>query len=273
LPVSKPATVSHLAGNLTARAKALLSAVSAPNGAFAEYIVAESERGIVPKPSTWSFEQASQLGIAPFTALQCLHETLEVPSPFDARSGPQRSILIWGGASSVGQYAIQFAKLGGFKVITTASPKNFNLVKDLGADEVFEYGDENVVEKIRAYTGNTLEIAIDTISEGKTPKQVTGAIGDKGGKVAIILPYESPRPDVEVKFSMVFALLKRVHSLPLSMRLLSHELLGVEGQVVCRFVYQDPCHGQDQAEPSLSPSRRPGQCQGRPPVHATGQGN
>jgi NADPH:quinone reductase-like Zn-dependent oxidoreductase len=152
--------------------------------------------------------------------LQCLHETLGLPSPFDARSGPQRSILIWGGASSVGQYAIQFAKLGGFRVITTASPKNFNLVKDLGADEVFEYGDENVVEKIRAYTGNALEIAFDTISEGQTPKQVTGAIGDKGGRVAIILPYESPRPDVEVKFSRVTTLLTRVRSFPLLMRFL-----------------------------------------------------
>ena len=41
---------------------------------------------------------------------------------------------------------------------------------------------------------NALNIAIDMISEGKTPgqvPQVNGAIGDKGGKVAIINPYES----------------------------------------------------------------------------------
>ena len=152
--------------------------------------------------------------------MQCLHQSLELPSAFDTRSGPERTILIWGGASSVGQYAIQFAKLGGFRVVTTASPKNFNLVKDLGADEVFDYGDENVVEKIRAYTSNALEIAIDTISEGKTPKQVTSAIGDKGGRVAIILPYESPRPDVEVKLSRVTTLLTHVRSLPLLMRFL-----------------------------------------------------
>ena len=194
-----------------------MSVVSGPNGSFAEYVVAESERGIVPKPRTWTFEQASQLGIASFTALQTLYQSLELPSPFDARSGPERAILIWGGSSSVGQYAIQFAKLGGFRVLTTASPKNFNLVKELGADEVFDYGDENVVDKIRGYTGNALEIAIDTISEGKTPKQVTGAIGGKGGRVAIILPYESPRQDVEVKFDRCTELLKRVRSLPLLM--------------------------------------------------------
>ena len=157
----------------------------------------------------WTFEEAAQLGIAPFTALQCLHETLGLPSPFEARSGPQRSILIWGGASSVGQYAIQFAKLGGFRVITTASPKNFELVKGLGADEVFDYRDESVVEKIRA-SENALDIAVDTISKDKTPEQVTGAIGDKGGRVAITLPYESPRPDVKVKFNTAYDLVNRV---------------------------------------------------------------
>ncbi|KAI9456063.1 dehydrogenase [Lactarius psammicola] len=180
------------------------------NGTFAEYVVAEAEHGIVPIPESWSFEEAAQLGVAPFTAMQCLHQTLELSSPFEARSGPQRPILIWGGASSVGQYVIQFAKLGGLRVITTASPKNFDLVKGLGADEVFDYRDESVVENIRATTGNALDIAVDTISDGKTPEQVTSAIGDKGGKVAIILPYESPRSDVKVKFSMAPDLLDRV---------------------------------------------------------------
>lgn len=160
----------------------------------------------MPIPDGWSFEEAAQLGVAPITAIQCLHETLELPSPFEARSTveqPQRTILIWGGASAVGQYAIQFAKLCGLRVVTTASPKNFDLVKGIGADEVFDYRDEGVVEKIRAATGNALDIAFDTISEGKTPSQVTGAIGDKGGKVAIILPYDSPRPTVKVIFTMV----------------------------------------------------------------------
>jgi NADPH:quinone reductase-like Zn-dependent oxidoreductase len=173
----------------------------------------------VPIPGGWSFEEAAQLGVPPFTALQTLHQTLELPSPFEARStaDPQRSILIWGGASAVGQYAIQFAKLGGLRVLTTASSKNFDLVRGLGADEVFDYHDEGVVEKIREATNNELGIAVDTISEGKTPEQVTGAIGDKGGKVAIILPYESPRPAVKVTFTMLPDLLQRVRLVQLMM--------------------------------------------------------
>jgi NADPH:quinone reductase-like Zn-dependent oxidoreductase len=187
------------------------------NGAFSEYVVADAELQVVPIPGGWSFEEAAQLGVAPLTALQCLHETLELPSPFEATSRstaeqPQRTILVWGGASALGQYAIQFAKLGGLRVVTTASPKNFDLVKGLGADEVFDYRDEGVVEKIRIATGNALDIAFDTISEGKTPAQVTGAIGDKGGKVAIVLPHESlrPRPTIKVTFSILSNLLRRV---------------------------------------------------------------
>jgi NADPH:quinone reductase-like Zn-dependent oxidoreductase len=184
------------------------------NGSFAEYLVADAELGVVPIPDGWSFEEAAQLAVCPLTALQCLHQSLELPSPSEvARTGGddrERAILIWGGASSIGQYAIQFAKLGGLRVLTTASPRNFDLVKDLGADEAFDYNDENVVEKIRAATGNALDIAVDTVSEGKTAEQVAGAIGDKGGKVATILPYQSPRPDVKVVFSTLFDLLKRV---------------------------------------------------------------
>ena len=68
------------------------------------------------------------------------------------------------------------------------------------------------MEKIRATTGNAFNIAIDTISEGnlKAPEQVTGAIGDKGGKVAIINPHETPRPTVKVTFSILTDLLQRV---------------------------------------------------------------
>ena len=212
-----------------------MAPASFENGAYAEYAVAESECAIVPIPESWSFEQGAQLGIAPFTALQCLHETLELPSPFDVRSGPQRSILIWGGATSVGQYAVQFAKLGGFRVITTASPKNFDLVKGLGADEVFDYRDESVVQKIRAATGNALDIAVDTTSEGKTPEQVTGAIGDKGGRVAIVLPYESPRADVKVRFSVAYDLLNHVSRSCYYLRGFCSWacFLGVEWKVVC----------------------------------------
>ena len=244
------------------------------NGAFSEYLVARAELEVVPIPDGWSFEEAAQLGVAPITALQCLHETLELPSPFEAGSTaeqPQRTILIWGGASAVGQYSIQFAKLCGLRVLTTASSKNFDLVKGLGADEVFDYRDEGAVEKIRAATGNALDIAIDTISEGKTPAQVTGAIGDKGGKVAIILPYESPRPTVKVIFSMVPDLL-RVRSVRPSLFVYGSVFLGNKRQVVCQSFQTDPRHGKGQAYPGFHTTQRTCWSKGWSEVHAGWEG-
>ena len=246
-----------------------------PNGAFSEYLVTSAELGVVPIPGGWSFEEAAQLGIAPITAVQCLHETLELPSPFETKSTAEqtkRTILIWDGASAVGQYAIQFAKLCGLRVLTTASSKNFDLVKGLGADEVFDYRDEDVVEKIRAATGNTLDIAIDTISEGKTPEQVTGAIRDKGGKVAIILPYESPRPTVKVTFSMLYDLLRRVRSVRSSLLCMAHPLLGSKRQAVRRSIQTDPRYGKGQTYPGFHTTQRTCWSEGRSAVHAGWEG-
>ena len=102
--------------------------------------------------------------------------------------------------------------MGELRVLRTVSYKKFDLVERLGGDEVFDYRDEGVMEKIRTSTGNALNITIDTTSEGKTPEQVTGcgAIEDKGGKVAIINPYRSPRPAIKVTFSLFTDLLRRV---------------------------------------------------------------
>ncbi|KAI9510860.1 dehydrogenase [Russula earlei] len=141
----------------------------------------------------WSFEEAAQLGIAALTGLQMPHQSLGLPSPNEpeSESGPRRDILNWGGASSVGQYA------------------NFDLVRGLGADEVFDYRDENVVEKIRVATGNALKSAIDAVSEGKMMQRVPAVIGDKGGRLAIPnIPYENTRPDVTASFSLAWNLLK-----------------------------------------------------------------
>jgi hypothetical protein len=82
--------------------------------------------------------------------------SLELHSPFEARSitMPQRTVLIWGG---VGRRPIRrpVRKVGWAPRPDNggrASSKNFDLVKGLGADEVFDYRDDGVVEKIRAAT-------------------------------------------------------------------------------------------------------------------------
>jgi NADPH2:quinone reductase len=58
-------------------------------------------------------------------------------------------VLVTGGAGAVGAYAVQFAKLGGARVLATvSSPEKAKIAADAGADYVFNYKTENVVERV-----------------------------------------------------------------------------------------------------------------------------
>ncbi len=69
----------------------------------------------------------------------------------------------------------------GYRVVTTCSPKNFQLVEDYGAEKAFDYHSPTCGEDIRAYTENALEYALDIITEARTIRQCYAAIGRGGG--------------------------------------------------------------------------------------------
>jgi NADPH:quinone reductase-like Zn-dependent oxidoreductase len=79
-------------------------------------------------------------------------------------------LLVWGGSSALGQSGLQLAKSAGFSpIITTASPKNHALLKELGADYCFDYNSPTVVDDVRnavASTGKELTAVWDTIGGG-----------------------------------------------------------------------------------------------------------
>lgn len=56
--------------------------------------------------------------------------------------------LVWGGSTSVGCNAIQLAKAAGYDVTTTASPKNQEYLKRLGASEAYDYNSHSVAADI-----------------------------------------------------------------------------------------------------------------------------
>ncbi|KIJ41536.1 hypothetical protein M422DRAFT_172135, partial [Sphaerobolus stellatus SS14] len=117
-----------------------------------------------------------------------------------------RDILIWGGATATGQYAIQLAKLSGLRVISTASPKNFEFLKSLGADEVFDYSDSKTARKVSQLTGGRLKHAVDCISDGMTPNQVSTCLSKEGGTIATLLPYQSKKPGVKTELVLLYSI-------------------------------------------------------------------
>lgn len=118
-------------------------------GAFQEYVLLE-EHMTSPIPDSMTFESASVIPLGASTAACGLFEKdqlgLDVPTGKVEPNG--KTVLVWGGSTSVGCNAIQMAKAAGYQVITTASPKNFAMVKDLGAAHVFDYNSKTVVKDI-----------------------------------------------------------------------------------------------------------------------------
>ncbi|MGL4524722.1 MAG: alcohol dehydrogenase catalytic domain-containing protein [Spirochaetia bacterium] len=104
------------------------------HGVFAEYAIAKYT-ALSHIKDDFSFELAAAMPCAGFTAQQLLGYRLpEVHG---------KNIFIQGASGGVGSFAILLAKKRGFHVFASASPKNHDYVKSLGADVVFDYhGDE-----------------------------------------------------------------------------------------------------------------------------------
>lgn len=87
----------------------------------------------------------------------------------------------------MGAYTIQIASLYGFNIVTTCSPRNFDIVKKHGAKHVFDYRDKDVAEKIKKAVPD-LAYGFDCIGN-ETSSVMTGhAIGDKKGVICTVRP-------------------------------------------------------------------------------------
>ncbi|MCJ1399246.1 hypothetical protein MMC11_002448 [Xylographa trunciseda] len=179
------------------------------DGAFAEHIVAKAD--VQSKiPENLSFEEASTLGVGISTVGQGLYQSLGLPLP----SNPAKEafpLLIYGGSTATGTLAIQFAKLSGLTVVATASPHNHSLVKELGADAVFDYNDPACSEKIKEFTKDKLYYAFDTIANERTGAMCVAAMASGTStplKYSSLLGIKKlPREDVDNKHTLAYTMM------------------------------------------------------------------
>lgn len=111
-------------------------------GSFAERI-AVPEADLALKPASLSFEEAGSLPLVALTAWQALVERGNLQ--------PGQKVLIHAGAGGVGSFAIQLAKHLGASVATTASAANADFVRELGADTVIDYRNEDFAQLLSDY--------------------------------------------------------------------------------------------------------------------------
>ncbi|KAA1476158.1 GroES-like protein [Dentipellis sp. KUC8613] len=166
--------------------------------AYCEYTLVR-EKPLLRIPDSVTDEDAATIPLAAFTALDGLHLISDIPkrAPLGGRA-----FLVWGGSSSVGQFAIQFARIAGYKVITTASPKNHTLVKGLGAAVAIDYRAPDVVQQIIAASGRGgVDCVFDAITEGNSTELASKTLRKDGPKkLALVLPLDISNLDQSVDY-------------------------------------------------------------------------
>lgn len=84
--------------------------------------------------------------------------------------------------------------------MTTASPKNFDLVKSRGADVVLDYHDPHCAQNIQEYTHGSLRYVLDCVSTEISYKLISEALPESStvpAQVVTLLPTDTwPRKDV-----------------------------------------------------------------------------
>ncbi|MGV9880323.1 NADP-dependent oxidoreductase [Streptomyces sp. NPDC003006] len=142
-------------------------------GTFAEYVAAPV-RTLARKPRNLSFEEAAGLPLAGLTAYQVIEEALEV------KEGD--TVLVHAAAGGVGSIAVQLARHAGARVIGTASERNHDYLRELGAEPV-TYG-EGLVERVRGLAPEGVDAAFDTVG-GDTLRASVELLAE-GGRLASI---------------------------------------------------------------------------------------
>jgi NADPH2:quinone reductase len=142
-------------------------------GGYADTVKASAATA-VPKPGALPFPEASGILLTGGTALH----TLQVVA-----TKPGETLLVHGGAGSVGQIAVQLAVRAGATVIATAGERNHELLRGFGAIPV-TYG-AGLIDRVREAAPNGVDAAIDTVGTDEAVDTSLELVTDKSRIVSI----------------------------------------------------------------------------------------
>ncbi|SET64513.1 NADPH2:quinone reductase [Oceanobacillus limi] len=127
------------------------------SGGYAEYVQVPA-RSLIPIPHDVSFEKAVALPLQGLSAYHIL-KTM-------GRLEEGETVLVHAAAGGVGSLAVQLAKIfGAGTVIATASTEEkLTFAKEMGADHLVNYTEDNWVEQIRDLTdGKGVDVALEMV--------------------------------------------------------------------------------------------------------------
>ena len=145
-------------------------------GTYAE-LVAAPVRTLGRKPPRLSWAEAAGLPLAGLTAYQALGKALSVSA--------EDTVLVHAASGGVGSFAVQIARAKGARVIGTASPRNHDHLRALGAEPV-AYG-EGMAEAVRRLAPGGVSAALDLVG-GEALDATPGLLAPKGRWASIVDP-------------------------------------------------------------------------------------
>ena len=155
-------------------------------GCYAEKVAIKATI-IAKKPPRLGDAEAAAMALTSLTAIWALEDTARL------KSGER--ILIQGGAGGVAGFAIQLAKHIGAEVITTASANNHDYVRQLGADRVIDYRNQDFTTAV-----SDCDVVFDTV--GGEVQVRSYEVLKPGGRLVFIAAapagFQPSRKDVEV---------------------------------------------------------------------------
>ncbi|KAJ5101304.1 hypothetical protein NUU61_003526 [Penicillium alfredii] len=143
------------------------------------------------------FEEAATIPLAAMTAALGLYQRLSLPLPWNPTDTPS-PLVIYGGATAVGAFAIKFAKLSNLHPLIVVAGKGIPFVETLidkeKGDTVIDYreGEEAVRAKIRAASnGRPIHHAYDAVSEKGSLQNISAALTVPAAITTVLPPKET----------------------------------------------------------------------------------
>ncbi|KAF2427694.1 GroES-like protein [Tothia fuscella] len=166
--------------------------MGAPGGSFAEYAVAWQHTTFhIPEHVT--FAEAATIPLAAMTSAIGLYLRLGIPKPWSANKPTEKQpFLVYGAASAIGAYAIQFARLSGLHPIIGVAGRGIpfaeSLIDKSKGDAIIDYrnGNEAIVTGIKdalkaaGCEGIPLKYSYDGTVKDDSQKNIVAVMGPNG---------------------------------------------------------------------------------------------
>ena len=195
-------------------------------GSYAEYVSVPASSAM-PIPDNLSYEQAASLPTVFLPSWTILVRR--------AALQPWETALILSASSGVGTAAIQVAKkvIGARVITTTSTPEKVEKARELGADEVINYSDEDIADRVKELTdGRGVDVVLDHVGADFWPAAIASlAMGGRYGICGVTTGYRA-----ELQMGLMFTRYQTVFGVVMGRKEDMRQIVEMAGRGVIRGV-------------------------------------